>query len=144
MDIAKGKQKVNEYIEVEGLRHSKQREHVLEVLFSSGRHLTAEELYNLVKNKYPEIGQATVYRALKLFCQAGICRAVKLEEGPDRYETVVGHEHHDHLICLECGNFEEVISSRIEKLQEKLAEKNGYELKHHRLVLYGICPDCQK
>jgi len=137
------KDKLNSYLEKEGMRRSQQREQILDEFLASKRHLTAEELYDLVKEKYPEIGQATVYRALKLFCEANICRTLNLQEGPARYEAIIGHEHHDHLICLDCGRFEEVVSPRIEELQQKLAEAKGYKLKEHRLVLYGLCSECR-
>ncbi len=135
---------LDEYLERENLRRSEKRRQILEVFLTSGRHLTADELYRQVSSKYTEIGQATVYRALNLFTDAGICRALHLEEGATRYELLPGHEHHDHLVCLECGHYEEVISPRIEELQEELACAKEFELKKHRLVLYGICSDCQQ
>ncbi len=135
---------LDEYLEKENLRRSEKRSQILEVFLDSTRHLTADELYRQVSEKHPEIGQATVYRALNLFVDAGICRALHLEEGATRYELLVGHEHHDHLVCTECGLYEEVVSPRIEELQEELAGAKGFKLKKHRLVLYGICSDCQQ
>ena len=142
MAFEKAKERLTEYSEEAGLRRSKTRQQILEVFLSNRRHLTAEELHELVREKYPSIGQATVYRALNLFCEAAICRALQFGGEAARYEALLGHEHHDHLVCEKCGRYEEVVSPRIEELQQQLAEDKGYHLKSHRLVLYGVCPRC--
>jgi Fur family ferric uptake transcriptional regulator len=107
------------------------------------RHLTADELYRLVKRRNPTIGFATIYRTVKLLCECGLSREFKLENGSVRYEHLYGHEHHDHLICLKCGKFIEVVDPEIEKLQEKLARKEGFILQGHKLLAYGICRECK-
>ena len=98
----------------------------------------------MVKKLYPSIGFATVYRTLKLLCEAGLCRELKFEDGITRYEHLYGHQHHDHLVCTRCGKFIEIIEPEIEKLQEKLFKKHKFLPQRHRMELYGICKKCRK
>ena len=110
-------------IEEKGLRHTKQREVIVDAFFSAGRHITSEELFNIVKKKYPEIGYATVQRNLNLLCKCCLAEEIKIGKQKTRYEQKYGNMHHDHLVCLKCGRLIEVNDDKIEKLQEKLAKK---------------------
>ena len=132
------------HIRRKNLKHTEQRTQILKTFLETERHLTAEELYVLVRKKYPSIGFATIGRTIKLLCECGLCRELKIEYGVTRYEHLYGHEHHDYLICINCGSFVEVMSPEIEKLQERLAKANDFVLKRHRLELYGICKKCKK
>ncbi len=134
---------LDEYIRRNNLRHSGQRTQILEVFLKTEKHLTAEELYNIVKKKNSSIGYATIYRSMKIFNDAGLCRVLLLEDGTTRYEHLYNHKHHDHLICTKCRKFVEIESPEIEALQEKLAKKNGFVLIKHRLELYGLCSACR-
>lgn len=136
--------KLDEHIKSENLKSSNQRNEILHIFFDSKKHLTVEELYDICKENIPNIGIATIYRALKLFCKIGICNEIKIENGITRYEINDGSSHHDHLICSECGAFVEIKSDEIEEIQKKIAEKNGFLLTNHRLNLYGICSKCRK
>ncbi|MBU2495120.1 MAG: transcriptional repressor [Candidatus Omnitrophica bacterium] len=131
------------YLSAHKFKHSKQRKEILDIFLSIDRHLTAEELCLAVKQKYPSVGFATVYRTLKLLCATGLCRELKLESGPARYEHLYGHRHHDHLICTRCGRFVEVVDPEIEKLQERLSKTHGFLPQEHRMELYGICRKCR-
>src|SRR3989304_6847674 len=108
------KAKLEQFVVHEGLRHTEQREQVLDVFLSTERHVTVEELYGLVRKKHKGIGYATVARMVKLMCDSGVCRQGDFGEGSLRYEHKYGHEHHDHLICLKCGKFEEIYSPKLE------------------------------
>lgn len=143
MPYEKEQKKFEDYITCRNLKHSEQRKEILNIFLKSERHLTAEELYRMVKKRYPSIGYATIYRTLKLLCDCEISRELKLEDGTTRYEHLYGHEHHDHLICIKCGKFIEIISPEIERLQEVLAKAKGFILKRHRLQMYGICKRCK-
>ena len=143
MDLKKERQVFREYIATKGLKQSAQRDVILEVFLKSEKHLTSDELYGMSRRRLPSIGHATVYRTLRLLCECGLCRGLKLEDGVTRYEHLYGHEHHDHLICTKCGKFVEVVDPEIEKLQEKLAKANGFVVKRHRLELYGTCKECR-
>jgi Fur family transcriptional regulator, ferric uptake regulator len=135
---------LNEYIRKNNLKSSSQRGIILEAFLSGNRHITADELHDIIKNENPNIGIATIYRTMKLLCACGLSREFILEDGKTRFEAVYDNEHHDHLICTKCGKFVEIVSPDIEKFQEKIARENGFLLKSHRLNLYGICKTCRK
>ena len=143
MDLKKERQIFREYITRKGLKQSTQRDVILEVFLKSEKHLTSEELYRMAKRKLSTIGHATVYRTLRLLCECGLCRGLKLEDGVTRYEHLYGHEHHDHLICMKCGKFVEVVDPKIEKLQERIAQEHGFDLRRHKMELYGTCKECR-
>ena len=126
------------------LKHSQQRKEITDVFLSIDRHLTADELYRVIKKRNPNIGYATVYRTLKLLCECGLCRELKFEDGTARYEHLYEHRHHDHLICTKCGKFVEVVDPEIEHLQERLFKVHGFHPQRHRMELYGICKGCKK
>lgn len=144
MDKSQELKVFEEYLSAKNLKHSEQRRGILGVFWEAGKHLTANELYSLTRKKYPGIGFATIYRALKLFCECGLCRELKTEEGIVRYERLYGNKHHDHLICTKCGRLVEVVDLKIEKLQEKLFQAHGFHPQRHRMELYGVCRKCRK
>ncbi len=132
-----------EFIRSKNLKQSNQRQQIMETFLKTEKHLTAEELYRMVRKKNSSIGYATIYRTMKLLSEAGLCRELLIEDGVTRYEHLYNHKHHDHLICTECGIFVEIESPEIETLQEKIAKKNGFVLTKHRLDLYGLCNNCR-
>jgi Fur family ferric uptake transcriptional regulator len=138
----RGHKKLSDHLARHGLKQTKQRDAILAAFMGAKGHLTSEELYETVRARYPEIGSATVYRALKLFCEAGLARAHHFRDGVTLYERE-GH-HHDHLICTGCGAIVEFECELIEEEQEKVAATHGYRLTQHRHILYGLCPKCQK
>lgn len=122
-----------------GLKATTPRLKILE-LFQRGpqRHMTAEDVYrHLLLNK-EDIGLATVYRVLMQFEQANILTRSHFESERAVYELNEG-EHHDHLVCLDCGRVEEFHDADIEALQVKIAKKRGFELSDHALSLYAKC-----
>ena len=132
-----------DYITKQRLKMTPQRTHILDVFLDLGEHVTSEELYGKVKAHYRTIGQATVYRTLKLLSGAKIAKEVDFGDGVARYECQHGNTHHDHLICELCGRHEEILDETIEKHQEEVAARHGYRLTRHKMSLYGICPACQ-
>ena len=136
--------KFAEFIARKKLKMTPQRRRILEVFLSEEGHVTSEELYQKVRRNYDGIGQATVYRTLKLLADSGLAKAVEFGDGALRYEILYGQSHHDHLICESCGVNVEVVDPAIERLQVEVAQRHGFKLTGHKLYLYGICPDCQK
>ncbi len=132
-----------DYIKEKGLRNTRQREVILDAFLSADKHLTAEELFTIIKKKDPDIGYATVHRNLHLLCECGLADEIKIGNQKARFEQKVGQEHHDHLICAKCGKFIEVKDERIEKLQDKLAAANEFIPMRHKLEIYGICKKCR-
>ncbi len=133
-----------EFLKKKKLQLTEQRKKILDTFIKINRHLSVEELYDIIKKKNPAIGNATVFRTLKLLEEAGIARSVDFNDNVIRYEMKFGHEHHDHLICLKCGKYVEAVDMEIEKLQEKLCKKYNFFPQKHRLNIFGICNGCNK
>ncbi len=132
------------FIEEKGLKSTTQRDEIVNAFFDSGGHVSIEELHHNVQKKNPKIGFTTVYRTLKLLTESGLAYQRQFGDGQARYEPVTGEEHHDHLICLKCGDIMEFENKKIEKLQEEVAKQHGFEVKNHKLELYGYCKKCRK
>lgn len=129
------------YLEERQLKHTRQREAVLEVFLESKDHVTSDELFRRVRERHPGIGYTTVYRTMKLLCDAGLAHERRFDDGLTRYEIV--HEHHDHLVCVRCGKILEFECSMIESAQHEIAEHYGFRVLRHRHELYGHCADCR-
>lgn len=134
----------NDFIAAKGLRHTPQREKILDMFLTTERHVSCEELYELVRKKDKGIGYTTVYRTMKLLFASGLCQELDFGDGVLRFEHKYGHEHHDHLICIKCGRFIEVIKPQIEMMQEKLAKEYRFTPLRHKLQIFGVCKKCQK
>ena len=130
-----------EFIQRKGLKTTRQRNTIISVFFRLRGHISVEELLNEVKKVNPRIGYATVYRTLHLLVESNLVEERRFGDGLARYEGHSDVEHHDHMICLECGEISEFFNPRLEALQEKLAEENNFEIFRHRLELYGACKD---
>ncbi len=127
------------------LKFTIQREVILKTLYDSDEHLTPEALHRLIQNNYPDlkIGIATVYRTLSLLEDSDIVTSLSFGTQGKKYE-LGAKEHHDHMICTECGNITEFVDEEIEKRQEKIAKEFGFLMKDHSMQIYGICKNCQK
>lgn len=123
--------------EAKGLRMTEQRRVIAQVLQEATDHPDVEELYARTSAIDPRISIATIYRTVKLFEEAGILERLEFRDGRARYEDAE-REHHDHLIDLNSGEVIEFCDPEIEALQEKIAEKLGYQLIGHKLELYGV------
>jgi len=130
------------YLAGRGLRSTNQRGTILAIFIQAGHHVSAEELYARVKKVHPGIGYATVYRTLKLLEEAGLAEARRFDDGFTRFEYKSANDHHDHLICTQCGAIIEFENERIEALQKDVAKKKGFNVQSHKLELYGRCAGC--
>ncbi|MGH0037840.1 MAG: Fur family transcriptional regulator [Myxococcota bacterium] len=135
------KEALARYLEDHNLKHTRQRDQILEAFLGSKGHITSEQLYEAVREINPTIGYTTVYRTMKLLCDAGLAQERNFDDGLTRYE--IEHEHHDHLVCVKCGKIVEFECRMIESTQEKIAETYGFRLLRHRHELYGHCGDCR-
>lgn len=133
-----------EHIRKAGLRRTAQRDLILTTFLKTEEHLSIDGLFKLVKKKDPQVGYTTVYRTLKLLTEAGLAREVAFGDGTTYYEHHYDHEHHDHIICTECGKVEEFFSREIEELQDSIAESLGFKPTHHSLRMWGLCKKCRK
>jgi Fur family ferric uptake transcriptional regulator len=136
-------EKLKTIVKEKGLKYTKQREIVFETILNCEKHLGAEELYNVIMDKYPEesIGIATVYRALSFLEEVNLIASISLDKDKRKFETNF-KEHHDHLICVKCNKIIEFVNPEIEVEQEKIAKENGFKLLNHTMYLYGICKEC--
>ena len=96
--------KFNQFLRQKGLRQTTQRDEIVKLFLRTERHLSTQELFDIVRKKDKDVGYATVARTLKLLAESGLCRMVDFGDGVQRYEHKYGHEHHDHLICSKCGD----------------------------------------
>ena len=127
-----------------GLKVTGPRLIILDVFEShADEHLSAEDVYRILLDDGTEVGVATIYRVLTQFEQAGILLRHHFETGKAVYELNKG-EHHDHLVCVKCGDVTEFHNEEIERLQDKIAQDNGYRIVDHALYMYGVCGKCQK
>ena len=126
------------------LKYTKQRELILEIIYDNNGHFTPEDIYNLIKKSYPEVklGIATIYRTLSLLEESDIVSSISFGAQGKKYEFGLG-SHHDHLVCLECGDIAEFYDEAIEKLQEEIAKKFNFKMTNHIMKITGICSTCQ-
>jgi Fur family ferric uptake transcriptional regulator len=132
------------YLQEHGLKHSQQREAILQHFLDTSGHMTVDDLYRGIHRKHPGIGRTTIYRALKLFVDAQLASAIELKDGLTRFEHQYRHAHHDHMICTECGTILEFLSPEIEKLQDEIAEAYGFSIESHRHQIFGQCQKCTR
>jgi Fur family ferric uptake transcriptional regulator len=127
-----------------GLKVTLPRLKILEILESGAtRHMSAEEIYKRLIESHEDIGLATVYRVLTQFEAAGLVARHHFEDGMAVFELNHG-AHHDHIVCMDCGHVEEFVDPSIEERQEAIADRHGFLIREHSLVLYGHCQrkDC--
>jgi len=133
----------NDGLKNAGLKATLPRLKILELFQGSEqRHLSAEEVFRTLLLEHTDIGLATVYRVLTQFEQAGILSRSHFESGKAIYELNEG-QHHDHLICTECGKVEEFFDAEIEQRQQTIAAQLGWLMQDHAMSLYGLCQACQ-
>ena len=122
-----------------GLKATLPRLKILDV-FQKGvqRHMTAEDVFRVLMEERSDIGLATVYRVLMQFEQAGLLNRSNFESGKAVYEINEG-QHHDHLVCLDCGRVEEFYDAEIEKRQHAVAESKGFAIADHAPSIYATC-----
>lgn len=136
---------LKESLKEKGYKLTPQRRAILNgIINSEGSHLTAEELYDLVKTDCPEIGLATVYRTVQLLEEMGVVCKLDLDDGRSRYELCQeddSHQHH-HLICNRCGKVLEVQGDLLDEIEESIEKKYKFTIENHSLKFYGICKDC--
>ena len=128
-----------------GLKATLPRIKILEVFQNTERrHMTAEDVFKALLGEGADIGLATVYRVLMQFEQAGILSRSNFESGKAVFELNEG-QHHDHLVCLDCGRVEEFYDPQIEQRQREVTVSRGFELQEHSLALYARCtkPHCE-
>lgn len=131
-------------LKVNGLKFTIQREVILEMLYNSDEHLTPEGLHHLIQEKHPDLntGIATVYRTLSLLEDSEMVTSLSFGAQGKKYE-LGAKDHHDHIICTQCGSITEFVDEAIEQRQKKITEELGFVMQEHSMQIYGICKQCQ-
>lgn len=127
-----------------GEKFTIQREVILETLYNSNEHLTPEALHQLIQKEHPELktGIATIYRTLSRLEESDMVTSLSFGAQGKKYE-LGAKDHHDHMICTECGKITEFVDEEIEKRQHKIAQSFGFLMQDHSMQIYGICKKCQ-
>ncbi|MDB2576755.1 transcriptional repressor [Planctomycetota bacterium] len=143
MDQSTIERRFEEFLRTESLKMTPQRRRIFEKAFEVHDHFSVERMYEWLKaEEGPAVSRATVYRTLEVLERGGFIEAVETGRGEVVYEHVLGHEHHDHMVCVMCKRIEEFQDEEIEALQRKNAERLGFVMTGHMLRLSGICGDC--
>src|SRR5699024_3937674 len=137
---------IKKQLREQGYKLTPQREATVRVLMEREEdHLSAEDIFFLVKEKAPDIGLATVYRTLELLSELSIVDKINFGDGVSRYDLRkegVKHFHH-HLVCMECGSVEEVMDDLLGDVEKIVEDDWQFKVKDHRLTFHGICKQCQ-
>lgn len=142
--LPKDREKFWKYLRSKDLRFTPQRELILREVFSTHDHFQADDLFARLYIKDKRISRATVYRTLSLLAEGGFLREVISGERHGHYEHVLGHLHHDHLVCADCGRVIEFRNRKIEDLQRQVCKDHEFEPKTHRLEIEGLCKECRR
>lgn len=142
--MKKARETFIELLKKDGLRLTKQRDALLEAVFATHRHFSAEDLHGDLARAGHRVSIATIYRSLNLLVEGGLIQGLDVGNGRVLYEHTLGHQHHDHMVCRDCGKITEFMSPEIEALQEQAAKEHKFTVIAHSLKLYGYCFNCSK
>ncbi|MCK8826673.1 transcriptional repressor [Natroniella acetigena] len=137
-------QELKNILDTNNYKLTSQRDLILQILADNeGEHLSAEEIYNIVKQRDSGIGLATVYRTLELFGELGIVQQLNFDDNCRRYELEENNnEHHHHLICIDCGAVIEFNDQILEEFETDLEKKYDFLVTEHSIKFYGYCENC--
>lgn len=136
---------LKEQLKLKGYKLTPQRRAVVNIVLNNkGSHLTAEEMYDLVKKECPEIGLATIYRTVQLLEDIGVLCKINLDDGCNRYELLDNEElhHHHHLICRKCGKVVEVEEDLLDTIEKNVENKYKFKIENHSVKFLGVCNEC--
>lgn len=122
-------------------RNTLQKELVYNAVLKMRRHVTADEVYELIKEEHPTIGKGTVYRNLGVLADEGAIRRVEIPNGPDRFDFTLNN--HYHVRCIKCGEVSDVDLSEIPELEKQIVDKHGMVFLSYDILFKGICANCQ-
>lgn len=139
------KEKIFErHLKASGFKFTAERRLILEEICNSDEHFEAPDLWMRLRQKGIRVSKATVYRTLPLLVKSGLLRESVNIQKRAYYESMYGREHHEHMVCIECGQIKEFSSPTIEILQDKICEEYNFKAISHKLVIMGYCANCRK
>lgn len=131
-----------DYLHAGGLARTGQRSTIMEVIASSGPHFDAEDVLARVRRRSVRASRATVYRTISRLEQGGLIRKVDLDQDHAHYEVAVQKEHHEHMVCRDCGAIVEFADRELEEQLAAAAKKKGFIITDHRIQAFGFCKAC--
>jgi Fur family ferric uptake transcriptional regulator len=134
---------IKEKVRLSGLKLTKQREAICQVFFAQTGHRSAEEILNSARMLDAKVSLATVYRTLKVLQEFGFVLSHNFKDGQALFEPRFEDEHHDHLICKNCGKIVEFMNIKMEMLQIEIAKAYGFSITDHKMEIYGLCENCR-
>jgi len=143
LKVSEKKKRLKTFLKERGFKSTRQRDIIANEFLKTAEHITAEELYRKISKKHKNIGFTTVYRTLKLLAKSGLATERVFADNLTRYESLSAEDHHDHLICLNCGSITEFENRKMERLQERIADEFGFDTVAHKMEFYGYCRDCK-
>lgn len=144
--LLEAKLKFSDFLASKNLKLTGEREKLLELVFALKHHIDVAQIYDHARRYYRDarLSLATIYRAIPLLEEAGFIKSFHAKGDHKVYECVYGMAHHDHIICIRCGDITEFTCEAIESYQQSVAKKYHYKLIDHRLELFGICASCRE
>lgn len=136
--------KYRAYLVMNNKRFTKERDEILRVIMSIEGHFSQKLLLEKLQESAPNINRTTIYRNLPDLEKCNIIRRVQTGDATWHYEHTSGHTHHDHLLCMSCGDIIEVHSDEMEKIQKEICEKNDFYEVKHQLCIQGLCGNCRR
>jgi len=139
IDISEEMTTFKEKLLDKGYKSTPQRDELVKWMFTSHEHFTADDVTEYFRSKGNKVSTATVYRVINLLLEFGLLIQHDFGKGAKYFEHILGHEHHDHLICINCDQIIEFVDNGIEKLQERICKKHGFKIKSHSLKIFVEC-----
>jgi Fur family ferric uptake transcriptional regulator len=135
---------LHQHLKRVGLKHTEQRDAILQTFLETREHLSVNELHRLVQKKDARIGFTTVYRTLKLLAECGLASEVAFHDGIARYEHQYNRRGHHHMVCTSCGSSVEFFSKEVDRLEHEIGRKFNFQTTRHTFQIYGLCEDCRR
>jgi len=123
-----------------GVRITPQRHAILEYLINTMSHPTADDIYKALEGKFPNMSVATVYNNLRVFRQVGLVRELTYGDSSSRFDYITSK--HYHVICTDCGKIVDFHYPGLDEVEHLASHVTGFKISHHRMEVYGLCPDC--
>ncbi len=130
------------FLKQKGLKLTPEREQILVEVFSIHRHFDADKLFEILRSQGSNISLATIYRTLPLLVACGLIRETISNQGKSSYEHIFGHEHHDHLVCLNCGRIIEFNESAVSQIKDSVCKRYNFKSVEYKLGIKGYCKNC--
>ncbi len=139
MQPAQALKRFEQFLRTRSLRMTNQRKEILQLAWATHAHFTAEDMFSWARARDASVSRATVYRTLSLLVEGRFLATIERGHGQTLYEHILGHRHHDHMLCLGCGRIIEFLSEEIERLQVEMAARHQFQIQRHTLSLEGLC-----